>query len=180
MADEASSRRAKLTVVAHPRELTTVRVRTLAQAVFAVPPLALVVVAAVLAIRGGGTVTEQWAPVAVGTGLGLAGLAAVGAVTRIPRTAVPAVAATWGFIAWSALSLLWSQAPAATVDDMARMALLGVAMVVGASYAARVSVATALAVAIGAAGALLAVLVEAKIFISTTGVFSGPRLPLRP
>ena len=176
MADKASSRRATLNVVAPPRELTTARIRPLAQGVLALPPLALLALAGLLAMRGGGVVAEQWAPAAEGTALGLAALAAVGALMRIPRSARPALVAMCAFVAWSALSLVWSQMPEATVDDVARMALLALAMVVGASYASRVSAATALAAGITVAGALLAMLVEAKVLISTTAVFTGPRL----
>jgi hypothetical protein len=71
---------------------------------------------------------------------------------------------------------VWSQAPDATVDDVARMALLALAMLVGASYASRVPAATALAAGVAVAGAALAILVEAKILISPTSVFTGPRL----
>ncbi|MDP9257166.1 MAG: hypothetical protein M3Q31_11490, partial [Actinomycetota bacterium] len=107
------------------------RVRPLAHAILAVPPLALLAVAGLLAVRGGGVVPEQWAPAAEGTALGLAALAAVGAVTRIPRSSWPALAAFSAFVGWSALSLAWAQVPDATVDDAARMALLAVAMLVG-------------------------------------------------
>jgi hypothetical protein len=176
MADKASLRGKKLNVVARPRDLTAPRIRPLAQAVLAVPPLALMAVAALLALRGGGVVPEQWAPVAEGTALGLAALAAVGAITRIPRSAWPALVAMCAFVGWSALSLIWSQAPDATVDHVARIGLLALAMVVGASYASRLSAATALAVGVTVAGALLALLVEAKVLISTNAVFTGPRL----
>jgi hypothetical protein len=47
MANEASSRRAKLSVVAFTRELTTVRIRPLAQAVLTLPPLVLLAIALV-------------------------------------------------------------------------------------------------------------------------------------
>jgi O-Antigen ligase len=176
MANEASSRRAKLSVVAFTRELTTVRIRPLARAVLTLPPLVLVAVAALLGVQGGGVVPEQWAPVAVGTALGLAAVAAVGAVTRIPRCALPALGALFAFAAWSALSLVWSQAPDATVDDVARLAMFALAMAIGASYASRASACTALAAGVAVSGALFATLVEAKILISTTNVFAGPRL----
>src|SRR5204862_2914436 len=114
-----------------------------------------------LAIRGGGVVPEQWAPVAEGLALGLAALAAVGAVVRIPRSAWPALAAMNVFVGWSALSVAWSEVPDATVDDVARMALLAVAMFVGASYASRESAAAALATGVAAAGGALAILIEA-------------------
>ena len=176
MADATRARGSTLNAVARGRELTTVRVRPLAHAVLAAPPLALLAVAALLALRGGGVVPEQWAPPAEGVALGLAGLAAVGAVVRIPRSAWPALAAMSAFVGWSALSLAWSEIPDATVDDVARIALLAVAMVVGASYGSRASVATALATCVAVAGGALAILVEAKVLISQTSVFTGPRL----
>ena len=175
MADATRTRGATLNAVARGRE-TTVRVRPLAHAVLAVPPLALLAVAALLAIRGGGVVPEQWAPVAEGVALGLAALAAVGAVVRIPRSAWPALAAMSAFVGWSALSLAWSEIPDATVDDVARMALLAVAMFVGASYASREPAAAALATGVAAAGGALAILIEAKVLISQTSVFTGSRL----
>jgi O-Antigen ligase len=153
-----------------------VRVRTLADAVLAIPPLALLAVAALLALRGGGVVPEQWAPAAEGMALALAALAAVGAIVRVPRSAWPALGAMSAFVGWSALSLAWSQIPDATVDDVARMALLAVAMFVGASYASRLPAAIALAAGVAVAGAALAILVEAKVLISQSGVFTGPRL----
>jgi O-Antigen ligase len=176
MADETRPRRTALNVVARPRELTMVRVRPLAHTALVLPPLALLGVAALLAIRGGGIAPEEWAPAAEGTALGLAALAAVGAVTRIPRSAWAALLALGAFVGWSALSLAWSQAPDATVDDVARIALLALAMLVGASYASRVPAAMALAAAVAVAGAALAILVEAKVLISTTNVFTGSRL----
>jgi hypothetical protein len=176
MADEASTHQTKLNVPARPGELTLVRVRPLSYAILAVPPLALLAVAGLLALRGGGVVPEQWAPAAEGTALGLAALAAVGAVIRIPRSSWPALAAFSAFVGWSALSLAWSQVPDATVDDAARMALLAVALLVGASYASRAAAATTLAAGLAIAGALLAILIEGKVLISTTAVFTGPRL----
>jgi O-Antigen ligase len=176
MADETRPRGTTLNVVARPRELSTVRVRPLADAILATPPLVLLAVAALLAIRGGGVVPEQWAPAAEGMALGFAALAAVGAALRIPRSAWPALVAMTAFVGWSAVSLAWSQVPDATVDDVARIALLAVAMFVGASYASRIPAAMALATGVAVAGAALAILVEAKVLSSTTGVFNGPRL----
>lgn len=176
MADEASSHQTELNVAARPGELALVQVRPLAHAILAVPPVALLAVAGLLAVRGGGVVPEQWAPAAEGTALGLAALAAVGAVTRIPRSAWPALAAFSAFVGWSALSLAWSHVPDATVDDAARMALLAVAMLVGASYASRTAAAITLAAGVALAGALLAIVIEAKVLISTTAVFTGSRL----
>jgi hypothetical protein len=80
------------------------------------------------------------------------------------------------FVGWNALSLAWSQVPDATVDGVARIALLAIAMFVGASYASRVPAATALGASVAVAGAALAIVVEAKVLISPTSVFTGPRL----
>jgi O-Antigen ligase len=175
MADATRTRGATLNAVARARE-TTVHVRPLAHAVLAVPPLALLVVAALLALRGGGVVPEQWAPIAEGLALGLAALAAVGAVVRIPRAAWPALTAMSAFVGWSALSLAWSEIPDATVDGVARMALLAVAMFVGASYASRAPAAAALATGVAAVGGAFALLIEAKVLTSQTSVFTGSRL----
>jgi O-Antigen ligase len=176
VADETRPRRTTLNAVARPRDLAAVRVRPLAGAVLTIPPLALLAVAALLALRGGGVVPEQWAPAAEGMALGLAALAAVGAIVRVPRTAWPALGAMSALVGWSALSLTWSQIPDATVDDVARMALLAVAMFVGASYASRLPAAIALAAGVAVVGAALAILVETKVFISQSSVFTGPRL----
>ncbi len=123
---------------------------SLAAGVLALPPLALVVVGLGLAFTGGGVAATQWEPVAVGMALCLAALAAVGILPAPPRASWPPLLALGGYVAWSALSLLWTQAPDATVDSVARSALLAGAAVVGASFCARPRVALALAGALGA------------------------------
>ena len=177
MAHEARTGRARLSAVSRrPRVAAGVTTRSLAGAAFAVPPLALLGVAVLLAFRGGGIVTEQWAPVSVGTAVALAVLAAVGSLPRIPRPAWPALGAMAGYVAWSALSLLWSSAPESTVESVGRMSLLVLAAAVGASYAARPGAAKLFAAALGVAAAALVLTVEVKILAGSTGVFSTTRL----
>src|SRR5207249_8080139 len=110
--------------------------RSLAGAAFAVPPLVLLGVSVFLAYRGGGIVPEQWAPVAVGTAVGLAVLGAVGSLPQIPRQAWPPLGALAAFFAWSALSIVWSASPEATLENVARLSLLVLAAAIGASYGA--------------------------------------------
>src|SRR4051812_11061374 len=110
---------------------------SLAAAVLALPPLALVVVCLSLAFAGGGVATQQWEPVATGMALCGAALAAVGVLPVPPRRAWPTLLALAGYVAWCALSLAWSQAPDATVDSVARAAMLAGAALVGAAFAAR-------------------------------------------
>lgn len=178
MAHEARTGRAKLSAAGQRTRVavTGPTIRSLAGASFAVPPLALLGVAVFLAFRGGGIVPEQWAPVAVGTAVGLAVLGAVGSLPRVPRPAWPALGALAAFFVWSALSMLWSASPEATLENVARLSLLVLAAAVGASYAARAGAARALAVALAGAGAALALTVEAKILAGATGAFSTTRL----
>jgi hypothetical protein len=133
-------------------------------------------VSLLLAFRGGGSVVEQWAPVAVGTAVALAALAAVGSLPAIPRRAWPALGALAGFAVWCGLSLTWSSSPEATVESVARLALLLVASAVGASFAARQGAATALAAAVAVFGAALALAVEVKILGGSTSAFATTRL----
>ena len=72
--------------------------------------------------------------------------------------------------------MLWSASPEATLETVARLSLLLLAAVVGASYGARVGAVRGLAIALAAAGAVLAVTVEAKVLAGTTGVFTTTRL----
>jgi hypothetical protein len=178
MAHEARTGRARLKAAGRRRGVAVAgpTTRSLAGASFAVPPLALLGVALFLAFRGGGIVPEQWAPLAVGTAVGLAVLGAVGSLPRIPRPAWPALGAMGAFLAWSALSILWSASPEATIETVARMSLLVLAAAVGASYAARPGAARAFAVALAAAGAALVITVEAKILAGSTSMFSTTRL----
>jgi hypothetical protein len=178
MAHEARSERAPLRegarrarlAVAHPTS------RSLTGVFFGLPPVALLAAALLLGFRGGGIVSEQWAPVAVGTAVALGALGAVGSIPRIPRSAWPALAAVAGFFAWSALSLTWSPAPEGTLETVARLAMLVLAAVVGASFAARRGVAQGVAGALALGGALLAVVIEAKVLAGSTEMFSTTRL----
>jgi hypothetical protein len=177
MAHEARSESARLSALERPvRASATVGTRSLAGVWLALPPVALLGVALLLAFRGGGSVAEEWAPVAVGAAVALAALAAVGSFPAIPRHAWPALGALGAYFVWSALSLTWSASPEGTVETVARLALLLVAAIVGASYAARPGAATGLAVALGVAGATLAIAVEAKVLSGSTGAFAGTRL----
>jgi hypothetical protein len=178
MAHEARNGRPRLSAAGRRRRVAVAgaNIRSLAGASFAVPPLALLGVALFLAFRGGGIVPEEWAPLAVGTAIGLAVLGAVGSLPSIPRPAWPALGAMAAFLAWSALSILWSASPEATIEAVARMSLLVLAAAVGASYAARPGAARAFAVALAAAGAVLVITVEAKILAGSTSMFSTTRL----
>jgi hypothetical protein len=150
--------------------------RSLAAAWLAVPPLALLGVGLLLAFRGGGSVAEDWTPVAVGAAVAVAALAAVGSLPSVPRHARPAIGALVAFLTWSALSLSWSAFPEATVETVARLALLLVAALVGAAYAARRGAATVLAAGLVAFSATLAIAVEVKILAGSTAAFQGTRL----
>jgi hypothetical protein len=178
MAHEARSERAPLRESARRARLAVARPtsRSLTGVFFGLPPVALVGAALLLGFRGGGIISEQWAPVAVGTAVALAALGAVGSIPRIPRSAWPALAALAAFFAWSALSLAWSPAPEATLETAARLALLVMAAVVGASFAARRGVAHGVAGALAAAGAVLAVVIEVKVLAGSTTAFSTTRL----
>jgi O-antigen ligase len=179
MAHEARSERARLSpkarrsvAAADARSAT----RSLTGIFFAVPPLALVAAALLLAFRGGGIVPEQWTPVAVGAGVAFAVLAALGSVPLVPRCAWPPLVAFAGFVSWSALSLTWSEAPEATAETVARLSLLLLAAIFGASYAARPALARSVAAALALGGAILVVAVEVKVFIGSTSAFVATRL----
>ena len=150
--------------------------RSVAAAALALPALALVVVAFVLGLRGGGVTPEEWLPVALAAGVAVATLVAVGALPAAPRRAWPALAAVGALLGWSALSLLWSQAPDATLESVARTVLLALAFGVGATCAARPRAALALAVAIGAGGAATALVVLAHLLDGDLESFLSGRL----
>jgi hypothetical protein len=178
MAHEARSERAPLREGARRARLAVARPtsRSLTGVFFGLPPVALLAAALLLGFRGGGIVSEQWAPVAVGTAVALGALGAVGSIPQIPRSAWPVLAALTGFFAWSALSLAWSPAPEGTLETTARFALLVMAAIVGASFAARRGVAQAVAGALAGGGALLVVVIEAKVLAGSTSMFSTTRL----
>jgi hypothetical protein len=150
--------------------------RLIAAAAFAIPPVAMVAVAFGLALRGGGVNPEQWEPVALGMILSLGCLAAVGAMPTLPRSAWLPLGALGAVVAWSALSLTWSLSPEQTFENVARLAMLAAAAVVGAAYAARPRAALSLSAALAACGALLALIIEAKLLTGSTGLFIGSRL----
>ena len=150
--------------------------RSVAAAALALPALALVGVAFVLGLRGGGVTPEEWLPVALAAGVAVATLVAVGALPAAPRRAWPALAAVGALLGWSALSLLWSQAPDATLETVARTVLLALAFGVGATCAARPRAALALAVAIGAGGAATALVVLAHLLDGDLESFLAGRL----
>jgi hypothetical protein len=178
MAHEARSERARLSRAERRARLAAARptTRSLAGVFFGFPPVALFGASLLLAFRGGGIVSDQWTPVAVGTAVVLVSLGAVGSIPRIPRRAWPALGALTGFFVWGALSLIWSPAPEATLETVARLGLLVLAAVVGASFAARPGVAQGVAVALATAGALLVVVIEVKVLAGSTAVFSTTRL----
>ncbi|HEY6149669.1 MAG TPA: O-antigen ligase family protein [Gaiellaceae bacterium] len=178
MAHEARPGQARLNAV-EPAERVApaaARSRPLAGAAFTIPPVILLGLGLLLAFRGGGIIPEDWAPVTVGTSIGLAVLAAVGSVPAVPRSAWPALGALFAFVAWNACSLAWSASPDATVESVARLALLFLAAIVGASYAARVSSARAVGIALALAGAVLALTVEVKLLAGSTAIFANTRL----
>jgi O-antigen ligase len=165
----ASARRARL-AAARPTS------RSISGVFFGVPPVALLAAALLLGFRGGGIVAEQWAPVAVGTAVALGALAAVGSFPSIPRPAWSALAALAGFLAWSAVSLAWSVEPEGTLETIARLALLVLAAVVGASFGARRAVAHGVAAALAVGCALLVVVIEVKLLAGSNPMFSTTRL----
>jgi O-antigen ligase len=148
----------------------------IANAAFVLPPLALLVVALGLALRGGGVAPEQWQPAAVGLITSLLVLSVVGAVPSIPRAAWPMLVCFTAVLAWSAASLLWSQSQEATAENLGRLLMLAGAAVVGAAYAARPRAALSLAAGLALFGALAAALIEVKMLRGSTSAFGGPRL----
>jgi hypothetical protein len=150
--------------------------RLVAAAAFVLPPLALLVVALGLALRGGGVAPEQWQPAAVGLIASLLVLSAVGAIPSIPRAAWPMLVCFTALLAWSAASLLWSESREATAENVVRLLMLAGAAVVGAAYAARPRAALALAAGLALFGALAAVLIEVKLLRGSTSAFVGSRL----
>jgi hypothetical protein len=147
-----------------------------AAAALALPAVALVLVGFVLGLRGGGVAAQEWLPVTLAVSVAVATLAAVGALPAAPRRAWPALAALAAFTGWSALSLLWSQAPDATLQALARTTLLALAFGVGATCAARPRAALGLAVAIAAGGAATAAIVLWHLLTGDTEVFLAGRL----
>jgi O-Antigen ligase len=150
--------------------------RTVVAWAFTVPPLALLAIAAGLGFGGGGVTPEEWQPVAAGLTASLFVLAAVGAVPSLPKAAAPAVSALVALVAWAGASLVWTASRDATAENIVRLAMLAAAMVVGAAYAARPGSALALACGLASLGGLVAGVVELKLLVGSTGIFSSSRL----
>jgi hypothetical protein len=167
-----------MTAVDHPSEAPVAAVggRLIAAAAFSLPPLMLLLVGLGLAFRGGGVAAQQWQPVAVGLAASLLVLSAVGAVPRVPRAALPTLAALGGLLAWSALSFAWTGSREQTFEQVIRLSMLAAAMLVGIAYVARPRAALALAVALALCGAIAAGAIEVELLRGTTSVFSGARL----
>jgi O-Antigen ligase len=167
-----------MTAVDHPSEAPVAAVggRLIAAAAFSLPPLMLLLVGLGLAFRGGGVAAQQWQPVAVGLAASLLVLSAVGAVPRVPRAALPTLAALGGLLAWSVLSFAWTGSREQTFEQVIRLSMLAAAMLVGIAYVARPRAALALAVALALCGAIAAGAIEVELLRGTTSVFSGARL----
>jgi hypothetical protein len=167
-----------MTAVDHPSQAPVASVggRLIAAAAFSLPPLMLLLVGLGLAFRGGGVAPQQWQPVAVGLSASLLVLSAVGAVPRVPRAALPTLAALGGLLAWSALSFLWTDSREQTFEQVIRLYMLAAAMLVGIAYVARPRAALALAVGLASCGAVAAGAIEVELLRGTTSAFTGARL----
>jgi hypothetical protein len=167
-----------MTAVDHPSQAPVASVggRLIAAAAFSLPPLMLLLVGLGLAFRGGGVAPQQWQPVAVGFAASLLVLSAVGAVPRVPRAALPTLAALGGLLAWSALSFLWTDSREQTFEQVIRLCMLAAAMLVGIAYVARPRAALALAVGLASCAAVAAGAIEVELLRGTTSAFSGARL----
>jgi hypothetical protein len=150
--------------------------RLLAGAAFALPPLVLLAVAFGLAFRGGGVAADQWQPVALGVTASLLVLAAVGALPSLSRRVWIVLGIWTALLAWSAASLAWSLSREATFEAVTRVAMQAGILAVGAMYASRARAALSVAAGIAISGALIAVLVEAKLLSGATDIFTGSRL----
>jgi O-Antigen ligase len=150
--------------------------RLVAVAAFALPPVMLLVAAFGLALRGGGVAPEQWQPVAVGLAAGLFALAAVGAVPRLQRAALPMLVSLAALLAWSAVSFAWTASREATFEQVIRLGMLSAAAVVGAAYAARPRAALLLAAGLAFVGAAAAGAIEIELLEGSTDSFVGSRL----
>jgi hypothetical protein len=150
--------------------------RSFALAALAAPPVGIVLLALGLALSGGGVGQEQWAQYAVAIPAGVAVLAAVGAMPAVPRRALPALGAAAAFAGWSALSLVWSEAPGDTAETLLRTLLLVTTFAVGVVYAARPTSAVVLASAVGLAGVVVALAIVVRLFQGDDTMFVGGRL----
>jgi hypothetical protein len=150
--------------------------RLVAAAAFALPPLMLLVVAFGLGLRGGGVAPEQWQPVAVGLAAALFVLAAVGAVPRVERAALPMLVSLLALLAWAAASFAWTASREATFEQVIRLGMLAAAAVVGVAYAARPRAALLLAAGVAVAGAVIVGVMELRLLAGSTDAFVGSRL----
>jgi hypothetical protein len=81
-----------------------------------------------------------------------------------------------GLLVWVGASLLWTQSPDATSENIVRLTMLAAAMVIGAAYAARPRSALALACGLASLGGLVAALVDLRLLAGTTSIFGSSRL----
>src|SRR5829696_4128587 len=148
----------------------------LVAAAFALPPLMLLAVGLGFALRGGGVAQEQWQPAAIGLAASVFVLAAVGAVPRVHRSALPFLAALAALVLWSAASMIWTASREATFEHVLRVAMLAGAAGVGLVYAARPRAALSLAAGLAIFGAVAAGVVETKLLAGDADAFPGSRL----
>jgi hypothetical protein len=150
--------------------------RLVAAAAFALPPLMLLAVGLGFALRGGGVAAEQWQPATIGLAASVFVLAAVGAVPRVHRSALPFLAALAALVFWSAASMIWTASREATFEHVLRVAMLAGAAGVGLVYGARPRAALSLAAGFAIFGAVAAGVVEAKLLAGDADAFTGSRL----
>jgi hypothetical protein len=150
--------------------------RLVAAAAFALPPLMLLAVGLGFALRGGGVAPEQWQPAAIGLAASAFVLAAVGAVPRVHRSALPFLIALAALVLWSAASMIWTVSREATFEHVLRVAMLAGAAGVGLVYASRPRAALSLAAGLAIFGAVAAGVVEAKLLAGDADAFAGSRL----
>jgi O-Antigen ligase len=150
--------------------------RLLAGAALTLPPLVLLLVAFGLSFRGGGVVPTQWQPVALGLGASLFVLAAVGAVPSVsPR--VWLVLGLWALLlVWTAVSIVWSESREATFEATTRLTLLAGVVAVGAVYASRARAALVVAAGLAISGAVTSSVIELRLLLGETEMFTGGRL----
>ena len=167
-----------MTVVEHPSVPRSVPVggRLVAAAAFALPPLVLLAVGLGFAFRGGGVAPEQWQSATIGLAASLFVLAAVGAVPRVDRAALPLLVGLAALLLWSASSMGWTASQEATFEHVLRLALLAGAAAVGLLYGARPRAALALGLGLALFGVVSASAMEVRLLMGSTESFVGSRL----
>jgi peptidoglycan/LPS O-acetylase OafA/YrhL len=150
--------------------------RLLAGAAFTLPPLVLLLVGFGLSFRGGGVVPTHWQPVALGLGASLFVLAAVGAVPSVSPRAWLVLALWAALLIWTALSIFWSLSEEATFEAVTRVVLLAGIVAVGALYASRARAALVVAAGLAVTGTLTSGVVELRLLLGETELFTGGRL----